>query len=105
MSTLNFQLILNKQLLITYSIGCVYPHYMGKCISLFPKMAGAASATSGCVVMISTAIIAALSSLLTTNSQLPLATIYFILSLFLCTLYFFFIQSNMERKAVYSQNI
>jgi MFS transporter, DHA1 family, multidrug resistance protein len=88
---LNIFIIFIPALIITYFIGCIYPHYMGKCISLFPKMAGAASATSGCTVMVSTALIATCSSLLPVNSQLPLAVIYFILSLLLGGVYLFLV--------------
>ncbi|MCP4177098.1 MAG: multidrug effflux MFS transporter [bacterium] len=91
---INIFIVLIPTLFIVYSIGCIYPHYMGKCISLFPKMAGAASSTSGCIIMVGTALIATVASLMKTNSLLPLAAIYFSLSLILCLLYFLFIRNN-----------
>ncbi len=84
---INLLVIIVPIFIIFYAMGYAYPYYMGKCISLFPKIAGAASSTSGCIVMIGTATVAAISSIFKTHSQLPLAMIYLALVVLLAWIY------------------
>jgi MFS family permease len=59
--------------------GSIFPNCMAKCLSLFPKTAGTATAIMGSFFIIGTAIITSMASLLETKTLIPISLCYVLL--------------------------
>ncbi len=67
-------------------IGVIYPNCSAYCLSMFPKMAGSASAVMGVITILGTAIIGIAASFLSARSNLSISILYICLTIgiYLC---------------------
>lgn len=78
---LNLIVLIIPALVIFFTGSIMFTNYFGKCIRLFPKMAGAASAAMGAFFVAGAAISGVIASILTEETQIPLTTAYVLMSL------------------------
>lgn len=69
---INLYILIIPTFITLYASGFVFPNAMSKCLWLFPKRAGSASALMGSLFIFGTGIVAAFGSLLKTESLVPL---------------------------------
>lgn len=99
----NIYVVIIPVLLLFYSVGIAFPNFFGKAISLFPKMGGIASASLGSLVSMGGAVTSAVISLVHTNTQLPLAAIYFAAMITFATIYVLIVKPSFNFFAVSDQ--
>lgn len=68
--------------------GMIFPNSMAKCLSLFPKTAGTATAIMGASFIIGTSLITSLASLLETSTLVPISACYVLLMIICSFVYF-----------------
>jgi DHA1 family bicyclomycin/chloramphenicol resistance-like MFS transporter len=87
---MNIYIIFIPVLLLLFSCGFVYPSMMAKCVGLFPKIAGTASAVFGTLTALGCFSMSIFATTLKTTSQMPMALSYFTL-LLICLILFFIV--------------
>lgn len=80
--------VLLPTLLLFFFCGLIFPNMMAKCTSLFPKIAGTASAIFGAFLGGVVFLMTSFASILKTNTQKPLVITYIIIFM-LCFILFF----------------
>lgn len=77
----NIYCLLMCVFVVLLSVGFSYPNCSSKCLSMFPQMAGSASAAMGVLTIIGTSVTAAVSSFIHTTNMMALSVLYLILCL------------------------
>jgi len=67
--------------------GMVFPNAMGLCLSLFPEMAGSASAIAGTLFIALASIVSAIASFLKSESLLPMGILYTVITVVAALIY------------------
>jgi predicted MFS family arabinose efflux permease len=66
--------------LILGCVGMIYPNCSAICLSMFPKMAGSASAIMGVITILGAVVMTSIASILELTAVLPLALVYLLLT-------------------------
>lgn len=85
---LNLSILIIPTLFIFFGGSIMFTNYFGTCLSIFPNIAGTASAAMGTLFIAGTAFTGALASMLKTQTQLPLASCYLVMTLIILLLSF-----------------
>lgn len=85
--SLNLYIILIPIILLFFANGFIIPNSSARIASLFPKLAGTTSAIHGAIGAGGVFLITSLATMLTTNTQMPLAWLYLVTILVCLTLF------------------
>lgn len=96
--------IVAPTLLLFVCGGVIFPNCLGRALSLFPKMGGAASATLGSLCVIGAGAMSGIASLLKTKSQVPLSVIYIVLALISIGVYVFLLRTTFKKELADQKN-
>lgn len=94
---LNLYVILLPIWFLFLALGLVLPNVMGKIASIFPNLAGTASAVSGAIIAGGVAVEISLATMLKTTTQVPMAITYLGILSFCFAI--FFVSRHLEKNA------
>jgi MFS transporter, DHA1 family, multidrug resistance protein len=95
---LNIYVIVIPIAVILFGENLYWPHYMAKSLSAVPEYTGAASALSSVMLAIGISSSSTITSFFNSNSQIPCAVIFTILSIIIFSCFFIIFSSKMIKK-------